>query len=115
MALHFLDPILERTSTLWSEAMSVTTADIEKAAKLARIRIDAADLPELATRLGNILAMADRLQAVDTSTIEPMSNPFDATQRLRPDVVTEINQRDQLLAIAPKTEQGLFLVPKVIE
>lgn len=95
--------------------MSVTPADIEKVAKLARIRIDANDLPELTTRLGNILAMADRLQAVDTSGIAPMSNPFDATQRLRADVVTEIDQREQLLAIAPKSEQGLFLVPKVIE
>jgi aspartyl-tRNA(Asn)/glutamyl-tRNA(Gln) amidotransferase subunit C len=95
--------------------MSVTTADIEKVAKLARIRIDADDLPELTARLGNILAMVDKLQAVDTTGIEPMSNPFDASQRLRADVVTEPDQRDALLAIAPKTEQGLFLVPKVIE
>ena len=95
--------------------MTVTPTDIEKVAKLARIRIDADDLPELATRLGNILAMVDKLQAVDTSDIAPMSNPFDATQRLRADIVTEINQRDTMLAIAPKTEQGLFLVPKVIE
>lgn len=95
--------------------MSVTPADIEKVAKLARIRIEADDLPELTTRLGNILAMVDKLQAVDTRDVAPMSNPFDATQRLRADVVTETNQRDSLLAIAPKTEQGLFLVPKVIE
>jgi aspartyl-tRNA(Asn)/glutamyl-tRNA(Gln) amidotransferase subunit C len=95
--------------------MSVTTADIEKVAKLARIRIDADDLPELTARLGNILAMVDKLQAVDTTGIEPMSNPFDASQRLRADVVTEPDQRDALLAIAPKTEQSLFLVPKVIE
>jgi len=95
--------------------MTVTPADIEKVAKLARIRIDADDLPELTTRLGNILAMVDKLQAADTSNVAPMSNPFDATQRLRADVVTETNQRDVMLAIAPKTEQGLFLVPKVIE
>ncbi len=95
--------------------MTVTTADIEKVAKLARIRIETDDLPELTTRLGNILAMVDKLQSVDTSAIAPMSNPFDATQRLRADVVTESNQRDVMLAIAPKTEQGLFLVPKVIE
>ena len=95
--------------------MSVTPADIEKVAKLARIRIAADDLPELTSRLGNILAMVDKLQSVDTSSVEPMSNPFDAIQRLRKDEVTEPNQRDTLLAIAPKTEQGLFLVPKVIE
>lgn len=95
--------------------MSVSPADIEKVAKLARLRVDADDLPELTTRLSNILAMVDKLQAVDTTGVEPMSNPFDATQRLRPDAVTEPDQRDALLAIAPKTEQGLFLVPKVIE
>ncbi len=95
--------------------MSVSPADIEKVAKLARLRVDADDLPELTTRLSNILAMVDKLQAVDTAGVEPMSNPFDATQRLRPDAVTERDQRDALLAIAPKTEQGLFLVPKVIE
>lgn len=95
--------------------MSIEIADIEKVAKLARIRIDAGDLPELTKRLGNILAMVDKLQAVDTSGVAPMSNPFDAEQRLRVDAVTETDQRDALLAIAPKTEQGLFLVPKVIE
>ena len=93
----------------------INTADIEKVAKLARIRIEADDLPELTTRLGNILAMVDKLQSVDTSAIAPMSNPFDATQRLRTDAVSETNQREIMLAIAPKTEQGLFLVPKVIE
>jgi aspartyl-tRNA(Asn)/glutamyl-tRNA(Gln) amidotransferase subunit C len=101
--------------------MSITAADIEKAAKLARIRLDAADVPELSQRLGNILAMVDRLQEVDTSGVEPMANPLDATQRLRADTVTEpagadaLSTRDAFLAIAPSTEQGLYLVPKVIE
>ncbi len=101
--------------------MSITAADIEKAAKLARIRLDAADIPELSQRLGNILAMVDRLQEVDTAGIEPMANPLDATQRLRLDEVTEpagteaLQARDAFLAIAPRSEQGLYLVPKVIE
>ncbi len=101
--------------------MSISDADVEKIAKLARIRIDASDIAEVSQRLGNILAMADKLQAVDTSNITPMANPLDATQRLRVDIVTEPNgdaaakARDAFLAIAPSSEEGLFLVPKVIE
>ena len=101
--------------------MSITAADIEKAAKLARIRLDADAIPELSQRLGNILAMVDRLQEIDTTGVLPMANPFDATQRLRADAVTEpsgtaaLRARDEFLAIAPSAEQGLYLVPKVIE
>ncbi|MFT3928726.1 MAG: Asp-tRNA(Asn)/Glu-tRNA(Gln) amidotransferase subunit GatC [Spongiibacteraceae bacterium] len=101
--------------------MSISDADVEKIAKLARIRIDASDIAEVSQRLGNILAMADKLQAVDTANIAPMANPLDATQRLRADVVTEptgeaaVKARDAFLAIAPSSEEGLFLVPKVIE
>jgi aspartyl-tRNA(Asn)/glutamyl-tRNA(Gln) amidotransferase subunit C len=101
--------------------MSISDADVEKIAKLARIRIDAGDIAEVSQRLGNILAMADKLQSVDTSNIAPMANPLDATQRLRIDEVTEPNgeaalkARDAFLAIAPSSENGLFLVPKVIE
>lgn len=95
--------------------MSITTEAIEKVAKLARIRIDAEAVPELAQRLNNILAMVDRLQEVDTTGVAPMANPLDATQRLRADVVTETDRRDAFLAIAPSAGQGLYLVPKVIE
>lgn len=95
--------------------MSITNEAIEKVAKLARIRIDDAAVPELAQRLNNILAMVDRLQEVDTTGVVPMANPLDATQRLRADAVTETDRRDAFLAIAPSAEQGLYLVPKVIE
>ena len=59
--------------------------------------------------------MVDQLQAVDTHNLEPMANPLDATQRLRPDKVTQSNRRDAFQAIAPAVENGLYLVPKVIE
>lgn len=95
--------------------MSITAADIEKAAKLARISIAADTVPELTQRLNNILAMVDHLQEVDTNGVAPMANPLDATQRLRADAVTETDRRDAFLAIAPSAEQGLYLVPKVIE
>jgi len=55
------------------------------------------------------------MQAVDTTGIEPLAHPLEASQRLRPDQVTESNQREAYQAIAPSTESGLYLVPKVIE
>ena len=59
--------------------------------------------------------MVDQLQAVDTRDVEPMANPLDAVQRLRPDIVTEENQREAFQAIAPAVENGLYLVPRVVE
>ncbi|HEY9037063.1 MAG TPA: Asp-tRNA(Asn)/Glu-tRNA(Gln) amidotransferase subunit GatC [Pseudomonadales bacterium] len=88
---------------------------VSRVAELARIRVTEDEIPELTQRLGNILAMVDTLQAADTRDIAPLSNPLDATQRLRADAVTEPNQRDTLLALAPASDQGLFLVPRVIE
>jgi aspartyl-tRNA(Asn)/glutamyl-tRNA(Gln) amidotransferase subunit C len=102
-------------TSLQENTMSIDAKAIEKVAKLARIRIDETDVPNLSQRLNNILAMVDRLQEVDTSGIEPMANPLDATQRLRADAVTEPDRRDAFLAIAPSADQGLYLVPKVIE
>ena len=95
--------------------MAVEQADIEKIAHLARVRIEVSEIPEVASRLNDILAMIDQMQAVNTDPIKPMANPHDANQRLRKDVVTESNQRDAFQQMAPATEDGLFLVPKVIE
>jgi aspartyl-tRNA(Asn)/glutamyl-tRNA(Gln) amidotransferase subunit C len=95
--------------------MSVSDSDIDKIAQLARIGIDQADLHEVAQRINSILAMVDEMQAVDTDDVEPMAHPLDATQRLRADEVTEINRRDAFQAIAPNSQDGLYLVPKVIE
>jgi len=95
--------------------MSIEQSDIEKIALLARIRVEQAAVPEIADRINDILKMVDSMQAVDTAGIEPMANPLDANQRLREDIVTETNQREAFQAIAPQVEQGLYLVPKVIE
>ena len=62
-----------------------------------------------------ILDMVDQLQAADTGDVQPMANPLDATQRLRADEVTESNRREDFQAIAPAVEDGLYLVPRVIE
>jgi aspartyl-tRNA(Asn)/glutamyl-tRNA(Gln) amidotransferase subunit C len=95
--------------------MSIQQSEIEKIAKLARIRIDDKDVPEVAERINDILAMVDKMQAANTDGVEPMANPLDASQRLRTDSVTANNQREHFQAIAPEAENGLYLVPKVIE
>jgi aspartyl-tRNA(Asn)/glutamyl-tRNA(Gln) amidotransferase subunit C len=95
--------------------MAIDQDEIEKIAELARIRISDAQLGEVTTRIADILAMVDQLQAADTDGVEPMANPLDATQPLRPDAVTEPNRREAFQAIAPAVEDGLYLVPKVID
>ena len=95
--------------------MAIEQQEIEKIAELARIRIDESQVGEVTQRITEILAMVDQLQAAETDGVEPLSNPHDATQRLRADVVTEGNQRDSFQAIAPAVEDGLYLVPKVID
>ena len=88
---------------------------VEQLAHLARIALDESTLSRTTRSLADVLALIDQLQAVDTTGIEPMAHPLDAVQRLRADIVTEPDQRDVLQAIAPAVQDGLFLVPKVIE
>lgn len=94
---------------------AVQQDEIEKMAELARIRIADDQIGEVTDRIADILAMVDQLQAIDTAGVEAMANPLDAVQRLRPDVVTENDQREAFQAIAPAVENGLYLVPKVID
>lgn len=95
--------------------MSIELADVENIAHLARLHLSDDEKVEAAGSMTNILKLIDQMQSVDTGNVEPLAHPNDAVQRLREDVVTETNERDRLQEIAPETEQGLFLVPKVIE
>jgi len=95
--------------------MTISRTDIEKVAVLARIRVDEEQISALEKDLGNILELVDQLGAADTDSVEPMAHPLDAVQRLRADEVTETDQRESFQAIAPATENGLYLVPRVIE
>ncbi|SFR52067.1 aspartyl/glutamyl-tRNA(Asn/Gln) amidotransferase subunit C [Marinobacter daqiaonensis] len=95
--------------------MTISRTDIEKVAVLARIQVDEAQVSALENDLGNILDLVDQLSAADTDSVEPLAHPLDAVQRLRPDEVTESDQREAFQAIAPATENGLYLVPRVIE
>ena len=95
--------------------MSLNSADIKRIAHLARIEVNDAEADATLTKLTGILALIEQMQAVDTTGIVPMSHSQDVTQRLRDDVVTETNQRALYQSIAPAVEDGLYLVPKVIE
>jgi aspartyl-tRNA(Asn)/glutamyl-tRNA(Gln) amidotransferase subunit C len=95
--------------------MALTRDDVKRAARLARIAIDEREADEVLTQLGRIFGMIEEMQAVDVSGVEPMSHAQDVTLRLRDDVVTEPDQHELFQGIAPKVENGLYLVPKVIE
>lgn len=95
--------------------MALNRTDVEKIAHLARLQIDDSDVPEYATNLSNILDLIGQMQSIDTSDVEPLAHPLDAVQRLRADTITEQDQREHLQKVAPAVENGLFLVPKVIE
>ncbi|MFS1522520.1 Asp-tRNA(Asn)/Glu-tRNA(Gln) amidotransferase subunit GatC [Microbulbifer sp. 2304DJ12-6] len=95
--------------------MAVDTQTVEKLAELARIAISKETLEEVSDRLGEILQLVDQLQAVNTDGVAPMAHPLDEEQTLRTDAVTESDRRKDFLALAPQAEQGLYLVPKVIE
>jgi aspartyl-tRNA(Asn)/glutamyl-tRNA(Gln) amidotransferase subunit C len=95
--------------------LSLDREEVLKIAHLARLGVDDAELERYADELSSILAMVDRMNAVSTSAVEPMAHPLDGTQRLRPDLVEEVDCRDAFQKIAPAVSDGLYLVPKVIE
>src|SRR5579863_4863333 len=95
--------------------MSLTVGDVIKIAHLARLNMSEQDVALYLPQLSNILSLVEQMNQADTGRIEPLANPLDLSQRMRADVVTEMNQRDAFQAIAPQVEAGLYLVPKVID
>jgi aspartyl-tRNA(Asn)/glutamyl-tRNA(Gln) amidotransferase subunit C len=95
--------------------MSLSDDQIRRLARLARIAIQPEESRDVVERLNRVLGLIDQMRAVDTTGIEPMSHALDLVQRLRPDEVTETNQRELYQKAAPAVEDGLYLVPKVIE
>ncbi|HDZ55949.1 MAG TPA: Asp-tRNA(Asn)/Glu-tRNA(Gln) amidotransferase subunit GatC [Pseudomonas xinjiangensis] len=95
--------------------MALNRTDVENIAHLARIAINDEDIAATTAKLSGILELIDKMQAVDTQGIVPLAHPLETTQRLRDDLVTESNQREAFQAIAPATQEGLYLVPQVIE
>ena len=95
--------------------MAIDASEIQKVAHLARLSIDDSQVEATAGTISKILDLVDQMQSVNTDDVEPLAHPLDATQRLREDIVSEPNNREQLQSCAPAVEDGLFLVPKVIE
>ena len=95
--------------------MAFDKSEVSKVAQLARLKITDEDIDDIEIRITEILLLIDQMQLVDTDSVVPMSHPLDGKQILRSDTVSEENHRDELQKLAPKVENGLFLVPKVIE
>ncbi|HIP80972.1 MAG TPA: Asp-tRNA(Asn)/Glu-tRNA(Gln) amidotransferase subunit GatC [Leucothrix mucor] len=95
--------------------MSLTPEEVKKIAFLARLSIQEENIEQYSQDLSNIFGLVEQMNATDVKNITPMAHPQDAMQRLRDDVVTEENQREKLLSNAPLSEDGLFLVPKVLD
>jgi aspartyl-tRNA(Asn)/glutamyl-tRNA(Gln) amidotransferase subunit C len=99
--------------------MSLSDDQVRRIARLARLEVAPAEVKPVVDRLNRILGLIEEMRAVDTSGVEPMAHPLDAQlpegQRLRPDEVTEKDRREDYQKVAPATQDGLYLVPKVIE
>jgi aspartyl-tRNA(Asn)/glutamyl-tRNA(Gln) amidotransferase subunit C len=95
--------------------MSLTDADVQKIASLARLSMSEAEIAAARSQLSGIFDLIAEMQAVDTKGVAPMSHAQNVSQRLREDKVTESNQRELFQSIAPQVETGLYLVPQVIE
>ncbi len=95
--------------------MSLALDEVRHIAKLARLELAAGELEATQAKLNGIFSLIEEMQAVDTDGVEPMSHPQELAQRLREDRVTETDRRAAFQAVAPQTEAGLYLVPKVIE
>ena len=95
--------------------MKIDNEIVQNMAELTQLELDQDELSAIGDKMSEILKLVEEMQAVDTSGIEPVSNPLDATQTLRSDVVTSGDDRELFQSVAPETRDGLYLVPKVID
>jgi aspartyl-tRNA(Asn)/glutamyl-tRNA(Gln) amidotransferase subunit C len=95
--------------------MSLSRDEVDRIARLARLAVRPGESVAVIERLNRVLGMIEAMRAVDTRGVEPMAHALDVDQRLRPDEVTELDQRASFQAVAPAVERDLYLVPKVIE
>lgn len=95
--------------------MALSRRDVDHIAHLARLAVSEDEAADYVAKLSRILGMVEELQRVDTAGVAPMAHPLDMAQRLRPDAVTETDQRELVQRNAPRAEEGLYLVPRVIE
>lgn len=95
--------------------MTIGKLEVEKIAHLARLSVAEHEIENYADELSRILEFVEQMNEIDTTGVTPLAHPLEMTQRLRPDQVTESDEREEFQACAPSTENGLYLVPKVIE
>ena len=95
--------------------MSLDKDQVQHIAKLARLKLSDAEYAQSVEKLSKIVDFVDQLSQADTDGVVPMAHPLDAAQRLRPDEVTEVNNREHFQQNAADVADGLYLVPKVIE
>ena len=100
--------------------MSLELSDVKRLSMLAQIELTDAQSAQTLDKLNGIFALVEQLSAVDTTDVEPLSHPIaallpDLSLRLRDDIVSELNRRDEYQKVAPACQDGLYLVPKVIE
>lgn len=99
--------------------MALTPQDVSRIAHLARLELSAAEAAQMLTQLNGFFGIVEQMSAVDTRGVEPLSTPLSALHevalRLRDDTVTETVDREANQRSAPAVEDGLFLVPRVIE
>jgi len=95
--------------------VSLGKTEVEYISRLTQIEVREEAVDGVAEKLSNIVELFAQMEAADTQDVLPMAHPLDAVQRLRPDVVTEVDQHEKLQAIAPAAAQAHYLVPQVIE
>lgn len=95
--------------------MSLLPEEVKKIAHLARLNLSESDILYYTPQLSNILDFVNHMDKIDTDPVQPLAHPLDLPQRLRPDTVSELNQRELFQSLAPEVKVGLYLVPKVIE
>lgn len=95
--------------------MSLTQAEVDRIAHLARLAINPQDIPGYTRNLSNILDLVAQMDSADTQGVDPMAHPQDVRQRVRADKVTEGDEHKLFQRIAPRVEAGLYLVPQVID
>ena len=105
----------ERSEIPGKYTVSLDKDQVQHIATLARLNLTDDEYAESVEKLSKIVHFVDQLSQADTEGVVPMAHPLDAVQRLRPDVVTETDERDRYQENAPSVSDGLYLVPKVIE
>jgi aspartyl-tRNA(Asn)/glutamyl-tRNA(Gln) amidotransferase subunit C len=95
--------------------MALSLDDVRRIAELARIEVTAQEAADVHAKLASIFGLIDALQAIDTTGIEPMAHALDVSAPLREDVVSEVDRHALFQRAAPAVEDGLYLVPRVVE